>query len=772
MRCIGFCIAVGTCLTLMTAVSAEDRSPAASQPGTPASPARTDSASEEDPFATGAREAAAKDPFWKERRPASRPATRPVEPPRKPVEVKKEPATRPAEAPVRLSARDKALAEKLIKFFLETFGKHLESRDWITRTMAVISLSRIDDPRIADRLISVAKKDRNDHVRVFAWEAVHARNPSLAKDQRERWIAAGGALARKNCFRGDLRVGLVRALGSCSPTPDRRAAFLAVFENANLLSVADQELLGAMREVVAAWRSRELINSLVHEMNDIDNAYRAEFLLSGLKAPVPQGSELERRSTQKESVYKGKRWVTYSREGSEAAWKRVRGAWVKWLRQSGIEGLSATEPAPYMGRSRLIPRARRLTDPKDPKWRKELEIPEFRMAPFDINFVLDSTGSMQMTIHWIKTDLARMMRALKLVSSKPRMAVTLYRDYAPHLRKEDQLVVLSPDAAGTDRRGSWRDYVVKMTPMMSDADRLTKAILNAQARGGGDTPEAVYEALWVALKKQKWLSARGSRKIIVLVGDAPPHAETMDKIKHLVTSSAKRGFSFLCVKVSEGYRKAAISQTYAGQPCDLEASFDLIAKWGGGQAIALAEARGAYARYYRHPAASYHPQAAGASRKDPHQEIIGCVLRSLLLEAYHDRVDPFVRVLLELVASSEPERRQVIAPYLSRLPVPKPRPRPRPRPTPRPRPRPTPRPRPSPKIGYVYYLVQKTLARVTFNFTANRALSGMAYVDYQGGYTWMSRPADDIMKKGRKITDQRAKEIMKALATGKDPFKN
>lgn len=737
---------------------------------------------EDDPFAKGAKDAAKKDPFHKGPPPDAPPKT-----PTPKTATPKAPAAQPEkkvapdiELPPSVSPKRAEMIEKTIVHYLGMYTKHLSSREWVTRAMAVISLAKIDDPRITDKLLATAEKDRDNNVRIYAWEALHARTTSLSDEQYARWLAAGCQLVQRNALHGNLRVGLVRALGSAAPTGEHQRTFMAIFAKTNSTgSSGDLPVLAVMRETVAAWKSPELVRTLVARMGDINSAQRAEYVLAGLGATVASGRQLAMTTTTKEKTVRGKKWVTYTRMGSTAAWAKTRRDWTEWLRANRLTPPHAKDVMRYAGKSSLIEPAEKMVDPMADKWRKDLELPKFDLANFDVNFVLDSTGSMSYTMTWIRSDIARMMQALGLVSRRPRMGVTLYRDYVSGMRKEDYLVTTGDTSSPESRFGS-HDYVVKLTPMMPDAARLAKAVRTASAYGGGDAPEAVYEALWAALNKNTW--SRTGPKIVVLVGDAPPHAGTMDKIKALVEASAAKGFKFLCVKVTQGYRNAVVTQKYNGQTCDLEMSFNLIAQWGKGKAIAISPS--SMSRGFGSSAAA----AAAAARllargvavpaqtnppKAGHHEIIAEVLRTQLAEYYHDRVDPFVRVLLEMTVVSPPEVHTAIAPHtFSReiaLRTNPPRPRPVPRPVP-PRPRPVPR-----KIEKVYYVIDgKLLTYIYYDFDNKRAISAAKYVDNQGRYTWQYLPRADmdaISSRGKKITTERANEIMRDFAAGKDPFK-
>src|ERR1043165_7024064 len=64
------------------------------------------------------------------------------------------------------------------------------------------------------------------------------------------------------------------------------------------------------------------------------------------------------------------------------------------------------------------------------------------------------------------------------------------------------------------------EYVTKDFALTSDLDSMYQELTSYQASGGGDVPENVDAALSDAVHKMKWRN--GAKKIIFLVGDAPP----------------------------------------------------------------------------------------------------------------------------------------------------------------------------------------------------------------------------------------------------------
>ncbi len=499
--------------------------------------------------------------------------------------------------------------EKLVAYFAEMYGGYLEGRDWIARSMATLGLARIDDPLISRRLVEVMTGDREPAVRLYAWAALHARLDRLTDAQKEAWAEAGRTLAMGGELRGDLRVGLVRWIGPEGPTPRNVSLFLHLFETTNSTSPVDMPTLQAMRDVLAGWRDTKLIRELVDSMVEPAQAYRAEYLLSGLDLGVPRLDQ-------------------YEGLGLVHAWRKVRVAWQQKVRRLRTRPLEPRPLPPYEGGAAVLPPPERIQDPADPKWRAELELPRFKLDHFDVSFALDTTGSMRPVIEWMKRDIDRMMRVLHLLSYEPRIGLTFYRDKG--------------DA-----------YVVKSSPLTDRLDLLRDALAGARAAGGGDLPEAVYEAVEHVLNRQKWSSGHYARRAVVLVGDAPPHPDRMLPLRVLVTGATEEGFRFYTIKCGRGARSLP--------------EFDEIAEWGRGASLAAdfasGEGKGGLRKVlYRDPQTRrryyiLHGVADAAGAEGPSRQLIREIVRLAMPEAYLDRTGPFLDVFLEYAEDPGPEER-------------------------------------------------------------------------------------------------------------------
>ncbi len=146
----------------------------------------------------------------------------------------------------------------------------------------------------------------------------------------------------------------------------------------------------------------------------------------------------------------------------------------------------------------------------------------------DLAFVVDATGSMGDEMTFLKEDLKSVISKIKESNASIRMhtGTVFYRD------KGD-------------------DYVTKHSAFTSDFDTTLKFIRQQKAGGGGDFPEAVDEALGVALSELQWSSSAKAR-IAFLLLDAPPHynPQVVQRIHKIVAKMASKGIKIIPITAS------------------------------------------------------------------------------------------------------------------------------------------------------------------------------------------------------------------------------
>ena len=105
--------------------------------------------------------------------------------------------------------------------------------------------------------------------------------------------------------------------------------------------------------------------------------------------------------------------------------------------------------------------------------------------------------------------------------------------------------------------------------------------------GGGDKEEAVDEALRVAIEELNW--KKRAKKIILLIGDAPPHQQDMKKTTSLIKKFKNRmGGVVAALDTSyQSFTLAGIGKT--GEDEKVMEEFKFFAEIGGGESARLVD---------------------------------------------------------------------------------------------------------------------------------------------------------------------------------------
>jgi Mg-chelatase subunit ChlD len=144
-----------------------------------------------------------------------------------------------------------------------------------------------------------------------------------------------------------------------------------------------------------------------------------------------------------------------------------------------------------------------------------------KSAELDIVICLDTTSSMKPHIDAVKLQLTQTLRDIITESPSFRIGMVLFRDYND-------------------------EYLNKIIPFTDDFDKFQKNLNAIRVAGGGDIPEAVYEALYAGATKIPWAA---KSRIMILIGDAPPHPRPRGKItKQMVDNeTAKQGIKVYAI---------------------------------------------------------------------------------------------------------------------------------------------------------------------------------------------------------------------------------
>ena len=170
----------------------------------------------------------------------------------------------------------------------------------------------------------------------------------------------------------------------------------------------------------------------------------------------------------------------------------------------------------------------------------------------EVAFVLDTTGSMGGLLEGAKRKIWSIATAI--VDSNPdadiRMGLVAYRDVGD-------------------------DYVTRTFDLTTDIQDLYANLLEMKARGGGDWAESVNEALDVAVNKLRWTLSGDTRRIVFLVGDAPPHMDYAQDTKYPTTLAVAKQKDIL------------VNAVLAGNARDTERVWRDIAQNGNGRFIPI-----------------------------------------------------------------------------------------------------------------------------------------------------------------------------------------
>ncbi|WP_276967693.1 T9SS type A sorting domain-containing protein [Chryseobacterium sp.] len=147
----------------------------------------------------------------------------------------------------------------------------------------------------------------------------------------------------------------------------------------------------------------------------------------------------------------------------------------------------------------------------------------------DLAFVVDATGSMGDEISYLQSELLDVLKKTErqLKNTTVRYGSVFYRDQGD-------------------------EYVTRKFDFSDKAEDLVEFIKKQNAGGGGDTPEAVVEALKVSVEELKW-SHENSAKIMFLILDAPPHhsEQNIKELYSTIKNAAKKGITIIPLAASD-----------------------------------------------------------------------------------------------------------------------------------------------------------------------------------------------------------------------------
>jgi len=176
----------------------------------------------------------------------------------------------------------------------------------------------------------------------------------------------------------------------------------------------------------------------------------------------------------------------------------------------------------------------------------------YRSQGLDLVFLVDTTASMESFLRAAKRTCDRIITDLSALIPNTRLGVVAYRDQGDL-------------------------YVTKATPISADRYAILNFLEGLEARGGGDVPEAILDAVEYALDELPW--RKNTHRVLLIVADAPPHPEDLAKLRMRLRSATR-----------SSVRSTVVSTIFTGrgqlQPsrqAEAEKALREIARLGGGE---------------------------------------------------------------------------------------------------------------------------------------------------------------------------------------------
>jgi Mg-chelatase subunit ChlD len=178
-------------------------------------------------------------------------------------------------------------------------------------------------------------------------------------------------------------------------------------------------------------------------------------------------------------------------------------------------------------------------------------VEDLRRRGLDVVFVVDATASMGPFIVAARATVDEIIVELATVVPSLRLGIVAYRDH------ED-------------------DWLVRSVELTDDRYQIHNFLLDLEAQGGGDFPEALDEGLRVAIRELSWRP--GARRVIIIVGDAPVHPENETAMNSMIRGFARDKNSLVNVL----YTGADPNRPPTEQQARARKSMERVAKAGGG----------------------------------------------------------------------------------------------------------------------------------------------------------------------------------------------
>lgn len=479
-------------------------------------------------------------------------------------------------------------------FYARLYRQPVIQKDRLARLVGIVSLSRIDGPPLTRELLAVLK-DEDLIVAQAAWEGLHARQASLVDMDRAAWLDGGMDIARRGGFPGATVAPLIAAVIERTPASLKGLPELLVriCEENDVATPTGKAALDAARKTIAAWQDPKVFQILEARMTAKPRlAPRMAHLLSGLP-DAPQETDAGAR----------------------------RAVWAKYAREAKLTPPAAL-PA-YQGFSAVLPKAEAIKDPFDKKWRKELELEKLKLESVEIAFCIDATPSMAVSNPYVATYIQTISQLFNLLSYRVRSGAVYYR------HEVDAAIM---NACCKKWQTFAGDFAVKTLPLTDQPGDLVAQMrgMKIGGRGTGHSGNGAYVAgIDTAMHGMQWSSK--SKRVIAMTGDAKATPGSEKALVEIATKAKAEGYTLVFIARDRTAAAAVDEASRASLGMAPIQYGDDIKK------IQVTEALDAGASAI----AEFHGTAFN--------EMAARVLQQSLPEAYRDRVQPLLRVIVPIL---------------------------------------------------------------------------------------------------------------------------
>jgi len=188
---------------------------------------------------------------------------------------------------------------------------------------------------------------------------------------------------------------------------------------------------------------------------------------------------------------------------------------------------------------------------------------EMRRHGLDVVLTIDTTGSMGWVIEEVRDRIEELVEVVRGFVPKTRFGIVAYRDF---------------DAS----------YVTKIQPLTYQVRKLHRFLEGLEAQGGGDVYEALEPAIVESIDKSGFRES--AYRVIVVVGDAPPHPESMLRLLKRVKRFRESGGVVTLLDVSLRSNPEVLRRIYGMESTssgELIPEYHELADVGGGEVVNL-----------------------------------------------------------------------------------------------------------------------------------------------------------------------------------------